>query len=451
MALDGISIRLDRPEYSRLETERSVIRARVVPAPATGLLGETVIVSLRKKGIPIYQTTIVFDGDASKGLVVPIDLKTIKDQQGVTLATRGQYEVTAEQDAVSCSAQTSLALITAAEMRKTYCQGLHLVAGYKLAPKKQPSLVTGITITSVSKNSKTGLKALLYDSAASTLQWDNGPVTTLLDTSDTEILMDSRGGYIEVAVDHFNLPAESASEAILIDQESLDDDFLQREIEKATQEVEITLKVFLEPTRVATEPYFSNPEAGEFFDAEAEPLAFYSKDFNLRGMSWQMQLPYHQLMQVEGVVGYIGNMKVLQIQQGALSAERKSGVINILPYNSSFAMYYNFYMGINFWGPREFIPGFWRYKAVAGIDETTPGDVLKMVGYTAAASVLTTAEQAYRAGINSESISKDGVSRSISYNSKGIYDTTIQEYKEWLKTKGPKLRNIYRGIPMVII
>lgn len=142
MAITGISIHLDRPEYSRLETNRSVIRARVIPTPSTGLVSETVTVSLMKKGIAIYQTTVTFDGDAAKGAVVTIDLNTIKDSQGITLITRGKYAVTAAQDMVTATAPTSVALITAAEMRKTYCQGLHLVSGYKLAPKKQPSVIT---------------------------------------------------------------------------------------------------------------------------------------------------------------------------------------------------------------------------------------------------------------------------------------------------------------------
>lgn len=451
MALTGISIRLDRPEYSRLETERSVVKARVIPNPATGLVSETVTISLLKKGVAIYETQVVFNGDTPKGTVVEIDLKNIKDAEGITHITRGKYALVARQDTLTETATVNVALITAAEMRKTYCQGLHLVAGYKLAPKKQPSAVTGVTITNVSKNTKVGLKALVYDATAGTLSWDGGAATLLDDSVDSEILMDTRGGYVEVSIDHFSLPATSASEAILIDQESLEDDFLRREIEKATQEVEIALKVFLEPTRIATAPFYQAPEEGEYFDHEAEPLCYYEKDFNMRGLAWQLNLPYHQVSRVGNVSGYIGNSKALEISSGALTVSKKSGVANVLPHNSQYSAFYTFFMTLNFWGSREFIPDFWRYKAVSGIEETTPGDILKAVGYTAATSILVTAEQAYRAGINSESISKDGVSRSVSYNSKGIYDSTIQEYKEWLKTNTPKLRNIYRGVPMVTL
>lgn len=451
MALQEIAIYLDRPEYSRFEATRSVVRARIVPTPSTGLVAEQVAVSLLKKGVPVFQTTITLDGDMPKGKVVEIDLKGIKDANGVTHINRGEYTVYADQEMISASADFKVSMITAAAMRQTYCQGLNLTAGSKLAPKKQPSVVTGVQIVNVSEATRAGLKALVYDATANTLTWGDGATIELDISSSNEILLDSRGGYVEVEIDHFNLPDADASEAILIDVESITDEFLQREIEQATQEVELDLKLFLEPTRVATEPYYSNPEQGEYFDAPAEPLAYYEKDFNMRGMSWQLNLPHHQVHSVDGLVGYIGNTKALSIANGAMSVVKKSGILNILPYNSHYSFYYTFMLQISFWGPREFIPGFWRYKAVAGIDESQPGEIMKMVGFKAAISVLTTAGQAHRTGVNSESISKDGVSRSTSYNAKGIYDSAIQEYKDWLKINVPKYRNIYRGIPMVTL
>ena len=450
MALTSLQIDTDRAEYSRLEPLRSVVRARVIPAPATGLSGETVVVSLVKQGVAIWSTPVTFDGDASKGAVIPIDLTDIKDANGDTHINRGTYAVEAVQGELAASKTFSVALITAAEMRKSYCQGLHLVSGYKLAAKRQPSAVTGVTITDVSKGTRAGVKALAYDSAAKTLAWDGGPVIPC-EGSENEILIGAKGNWIEVDIDPFSLPETDAAEGILLAEESLDDDFLRREIEKATQEAEIRLKVNLEPTRVATEPYFSNPGQGEYYDSKAAPVMFQPRDFNLRGLTWQLQLPCNQVSQVSAVEGFIGNTQALTITSGALSVNRKSGVLSILPYNSQYSYLYVFFAGLNFWGYREFIPDFWRYKATIGIEEKTPGDILKLVGYIAAASVLTTAEQAYRAGTTSESNSKDGVSSSRSYNAKGIYDTTIQEYKDWVKENAPRLRNQYRGIPCVVM
>jgi hypothetical protein len=451
MALTGIEIHLNRGEYSRFETTRSVVKVRVMPTPATGLVSESVVVCLEKKDIPIAAQTVVFSGSVPKGIVVEFDLTNIKDTDGITHMNRGEYKITAVQGSLIAGQTFKVAMITADEIRKTYCQGLHLVSGLKMAPKRQPSLVTGVTITNVSKGTKKGVYGLIYDESAKSLTWNSGTAITLTEDSTEEILISPKGDYVEVDIDYFSLPSADASEGILIDQQQLEDSFLQSEIEKATAEVEDGLKVMLEPTRTATEPYYSNPEQGEYFDQPAEPVCFYEKDFNKRGMGWHIDLPYNQVCSVSDLEGYIGNTKALELRSGALTVNRKSGNVDVLPYNSQYAMFYTFFMGINFWGVREYIADFWRYKAIIGINDKNIAELLKMVAYTASISILTTAEQAYRSGITSESMSKDGVSRSQSFNAKGIYDSTISEYKDWLKDGIPKHRNLLRGIPCVVL
>lgn len=451
MALSSIEVHLNKTEYSRYESGRSIVKARVIPTPSASLTSESVVIAIEKKGIPIATKTIVFTGNYPKGSVIEFDLNQINDADGTSHINRGEYTVTATQNTVIGSDSFKVAIITSDEMRRTYCQGLHLVSGLKVAPKKQPIIVTGVKITSVAKDTKRGIVSLVFDKTAMTLQWGGGVPILITEENETEILPDSKGRYIEVEIDYYSLPDSSVAEGILLDAEELTNEFIQAEIEKATQESEAMLKIMLEPTRMATEPYYSNPKQGEYFDALASPQSFYEKDFNMRGMGWHISLPYHQVSKVTELAGYIGNTKALEISSGAVSVNRKTGVADILPYNSQYAMYWTFFLGINFWGVREFIADFWRYKAVIGINEKIPAEVIKVVGYIAAISILTTAEQAYRAGITSESISKDGVSRSISYNARGIYDTTIQEYKEWIKLNVPKFRNLYRGIPCVVI
>lgn len=451
MALSAIDIHLNRDEYSRFETNRSTVKARFIPTPSLGLISESVVVSLEKQGIPLVSRVITFNGDVEKGTIVEFDLTDIKDAAGATHINRGKYKISAVQNALVASKNFKVALITSDEMRKSYCQGLYLVSGLKKAPKRQPSVVTGVTIVSVSKDIKKGIFALVFDAATKTLSW-NGSVPTVINEFTTdEILISPRGDYIEIEVDYYLLPSVNASEGILIDQMELEDSFLQSEIESATAEIEDSVKVRLEPTRIATEPYYSNPEQGEYFDDRAVPVCFYEKDFNCRGMGWHIDLPYNQVDRVSDLVGYIGDSKSLELRSGALTVNRKSGNIDVLPYNSQYAMFYTFFVGLNFWGIREFIADFWRYKATIGVDDKNISELLKMVGYAAAISVLTTAEQAYKSGVTSESISKDGVSRSSSFNAKGIYDSTIQEYKEWLKDGIPKHRNLLRGIPCVVL
>ncbi|KAA0888760.1 hypothetical protein [Oryzomonas rubra] len=450
MALTGIEIRLNREEYSRFEPARSVVQARIVPTPATALVSESVVVSIEKKGIPIATLPVTFNGDVAKGAVVAFDLNGITDANGITHINRGDYSITATQGSLTTAGTFKVAMITAAELRKSYCQGLHLVAGLKMAPKRQPSVVTGVVITNVSKSTTKGVKALAWDATAKTLTWDGGVATPITEDSIEEILIDAKGNYVETEIDFYALPDANAAEGILIDQQELTDEFLRSEIEKATTEIEDALKVSLEPLRIATDPYYSAPDQGEYFDAKATSLAYYEKDFNQRGMSWHIDLPYHQVVAVDSLVGYLGDTKALELKAGALTVNRKTGNVDVLPYNSQFAMFYAFFLGMNFWGVREYIANFWRYKLLVGVTDKH-AELIKMVGYAASISVLITAEQAYRSGMTNESISKDGVSRSTAYNAQGIYDTTIAEYKGWLKDNIPKYRNLYRGMPCVVV
>jgi len=449
--LTGIEIHLRKGEYSRYEAARSVVKARIIPDPATELAAEQVIVAIEKKGVVIATQVVTLQGDMPKGAVVEFDLTTITDADGTSHINRGDYKVTATQGSLTAAASFKVAIVTAEEMRKTYCQGLHLVAGAKLAPKRQPSAVTGVTITNVAKGTKKGVLALSWDASEKTLTWGGGVAIPIEEDSDDAILLDARGSYIEVEIDYYSLPTEDAAEGILLDAEMMTNEFLSSEIEKATQEVESLLKIMLEPTRVATEPFYSNPGTGEYYDMKAAPRCFYEKDFNRRSLGFHIDMPYHQVGKVSNLTGYIGNTKALQLKDGATAVSRKSGTVDVLPYNSAYVMYWTFFLGINFWGVREFIADFWRYTAVIGLDEKVPAEIIKMVGYTAAVSILTTAEQAYRAGMTSESMSKDGVSRSTSYNAKGVYDSAVQEYKDWLDKKTPEFRKLYRGISMVVV
>jgi hypothetical protein len=449
--LTGISIHLPTGEYSRYEATRSVVKARIIPVPTTELVAEHVVVALEKKGVVIATRTVTFQGSLPKGIVVDFDLTTIIDADGTSHINRGDYQVTATQGDITASAPFKATIITADEMRKTYCQGLHLVAGAKLAPKRQPSVVTGVTITNVAKGTRKGVLSLAWDASAKTLTWGGGVAIPIDEDSEDAILLDTKGTYLEVDIDYYSLPTDNAAEGILLDAEEMNNDFLSSEIEKATQEVESLLKIMLEPTRVATEPFYSNPEAGEYYDMKASPRCFYEKDFNNRGLGWHLDMPYHQVGKVCNLTGYIGNTMCLQLKDGATTVNRKSGVVDVLPYNSAYAMYWTFFLGINFWGRREYIADFWRYTAVIGLDEKPPAEIIKMVGYTAAISILTTAEQAYRAGMTSESNSKDGVSHSSSYNAKGVYDTAIQQYKDWNKEKAPEFKRLFRGLSCVVI
>lgn len=453
--LTGLSLRTDRSEYSRHEPSRSIVKLRLLPTPATGL-ADTVTLVLRRKGGPLVATQqISLTGDLPKGSVTTFDLTAIRDENGFPLCTRGNYRIeawmTADADITTPAAASidlRIALITAEQMRKTYCFGVPLYASDSPMPKRQPVLVTGVTITRLSEDTRKGIHALAFDATANTLTWAGGAAITI--DSAKEILPDPFGGYAEVDIDEFELPAEDAAEGIVVDKQDMDDDLLRSEIDKAIAEAEnVLLKVMIEPQRIATEPYFDPA----IHDRQVQPLMFTRRDFNANGLAWRLDLPIHQVQKVDILEGFLGNSRALVISGGALTVQPKTGEVVVLPYDSQYSYLYTFFLQLQFWGTREYIANFWRYSGIAGIKET-PEEVLKLIGYIAGVTILTIGGQGYRGGFSSESNSKDGVSRTVSYTasaSYGIYSATIVELKEWIKTNAPKIRTQYRGIPTVVL
>lgn len=456
--LTGLSLLTDRSEHSRFEPTRAIIRARVVPEPKTDIAGsEAVTVTLKRKGGQVMAAKeISFSGNAPKGQVVEFDLREVKDAAGTPLCVRGEYVVEAAQTGgPSATAAVLVSLITTDEMRGSYCRGATLYSSEILRPVKQPVLVTGVRISNVSEKSRPGVKNLAFTAdTPAKLAWGGGPEAVLDASVRTEILLDSTGAYVEVEIDHFELPVASVSEAIVLDKERMTDEAIRAEIDKTVAEAENSiLKVFLEPMRIATEPFFSAPEEGKWFDRKVPALAFYRHDFSMQALAWHLNLPVSQLIRVDKAQGFVGNGSVLEITSGNLAVNRESGLVDILPNNSQYSILWNWFGNQRFWGSREYISEFWRYHGVAGI-EILSGEVLKMIGYSAAVTILAIAGQAYRGGFSSESTSKDGVSRSVSYTasaSYGIYSATIGEYKEWLKEHQTKIGRLYRGVQMVVL
>jgi len=450
MALTAINIKTDRYEYSRFEDNRSKIRVRVLPTPATGLTQELVTITLLRGTQAILQQSVTLNGDYPKGHIAEIDLNSILDAEGIPTCTRGEYTVQAEQEDILAAATVRVSIITVDGMRSGYCFGAPLFNYDTMAAKKQPTLVTGVTIRKVSERTKAGLYNLTYTKATSSLTWGDGTAVPIGANSTDEIIPDAKGNYIEVDIDQFELPESDAAEAILVDREIMSDDTIRDEINKAVAEVENTLlKVWVEPIRFATEPFFS--QGG--YDRKVEPLAYYANDFTRNALVWHLNLPLQQLIKVEEISGYIGNTVALQLANMAFTVNRKAGTVDVLPYNSQYAHLYTFFVQLSIWGVRDVIAGFWRYSGVSGI-ERMDGDIVKLIGLVAAIPILTIAGQAYRGGFSSESTSKDGVSVSKSYTSSasyGVYSASIEEYKKWIEKNTKRLRNKYRGIPMVTI
>lgn len=456
MALEALSLLLDRSEYSRFEPSRARVGVRVVASGTTA--AETPLTYRLLRGAVEVATgdAVLAAGSPPAPILVEIDLAVLVDADGIPKATAGVYavEVTAG-GLTETTTDFLVSLVTVDQMRSAYCRGATLYSNDVLLPVRQPSRVTGVTVTATEGVRPKTVKNLTYtvSEGTRTLQWGAGPAVTLTEGLTQEILLDTDRSYLEVTVDWYALPAESAAEALLIDKERMTDDAIRVHLRQAVAEVEGLLKCFIEPQRCATQPYFSAPEAGEWFDREVEPTAYYKSDFNDLGIAWHLQLGQPNLLKVDAVEGHLGDTKVLTVESGSYQINRKAGTVDILPHHSQYAYLWHFFNQRYYWGIRDYVAGFWRWKGKAGIP-VVDDDVLKLVGFTGAISVLTVAGQAYRAGFASESISKDGVTQSRSYTASavyGIYSATIDQCEKWIKEHRDRIVQRHAGVRMVVL
>jgi hypothetical protein len=98
------------------------------------------------------------------------------------------------------------------------------------------------------------------------------------------------------------------------------------------------------------------------------------------------------------------------------------------------------------------LPNFWHFNLVAGLRQTDPV-ALEVVAKKAAIDVLTVAGHAYRGGFSSQSISRDGVSESVSYTASaiyGIFSATIEDYSKFINREIKGIRGKYRGMNLLV-
>jgi hypothetical protein len=64
------------------------------------------------------------------------------------------------------------------------------------------------------------------------------------------------------------------------------------------------------------------------------------------------------------------------------------------------------------------------------------------------------AGQAFRGGFASQSLSRDGVSESVSYTASaiyGIYSATIEDYTKFINREIKQIKGRYRGVNLIVM
>jgi hypothetical protein len=260
------------------------------------------------------------------------------------------------------------------------------------------------------------------------------------------------------------LPTTSYAENLLIDNKQMDDETLGRFLNEAISYLENDLlATYIEPTNVVTDrdpttvqfaaginaptPLFTDPD----YDYIVNPLTYFVPRDSAEWL--KIQTPFTQVLRVDSLFGAIANTRVIDIDLQWIETSGPGGFIQLVPFNQEVAFDFVGLIWVNSIRGAVELPNFWHFNMIAGLRDC-PAEVQEFIAKLAAINALTLAGLAFRPGLGSLSLGRDGVSESVSYNTAaqyGVYTGAIQSYKEWLETAEKKLRAKYRGLTMVVV
>ena len=418
----------------------------------------------------------------------------------VTITAAGDYTGSAGNDfTVTVQIPTGTSGLSASVASNQLIINLDVIAGAANDPANTATLVTAAIaalpeFTAVA--SGTGNTSLTvaegptqFSGGATTIirqmNWNAGPLVSIT-SSGVFILLSGTGNgaaggdcagaggalaigdgreYICVRVKSTLLaPLESVTEGILIDKKKMDDDSIKRYICQAVAWVEKDfLATYVEPTNVVTDrdpttiqysaginapaPIFTDTD----FDYIVSPLTYFVP--RTQGKWVQIQTPYPQLLRVDSLFGAIANTRVIDIDLEWIEHSEQGGMIQLVPFNQEIAFDFIGLLWVNAIRGAAELPNFWHFNAIVGLRDASC-DIQELIAKKAAVDALVMAGQALRPGLGSVSLSRDGVSESVSYlNSAtyGMFTGTINSYNEWIKDHGGELKGKYRGVTMVVV
>jgi hypothetical protein len=282
---------------------------------------------------------------------------------------------------------------------------------------------------------------------------------------DQQLVLPSsdRRGYIIARISEpWSLPTstDGVREELLVDKDALSEETLRRRVDEAADELEgVMLQQFIEPTVVVSEidpsgieftPSLGVLSANTDYDAVRSPVTYYPI---VPGRWIRIQMPFGWILKMESLFGAVAQTRVIDIDQRWIVVDEPSGFIELVPFNQKAGFDFLGLVFVESLRSATSIPGFWHYKAYAGLRETPP-DLLRVIGMKAAIPTLTVAGQAFRGGLASESVSRDGVSQSVSYTASavyGVYSATIEDYRKEIEQVMVFYRGKYRGLMLSVM
>ncbi len=228
-------------------------------------------------------------------------------------------------------------------------------------------------------------------------------------------------------------------------------DQLQRWIEQSTDWIENDklAGVFLEPTRIVTDPVLPGNVTPDW-DFIVPPITFYP----VMPAKWiDILFPYPSLLKIDELFGQLGTTRIVDIAEEWVEISERNGFVQLVPFNQEVAFQFIGLVWVESLRGRIELPNFWHFDAVAGLREVDP-ILLEIIGKKAAIDALTVAGHAFRGGFASQSVSRDGVSESVGYTASaiyGIYSATIEDYSKFINREIKQLKGRYRGVNMIVM
>lgn len=384
--------------------------------------------------------------------------------------------------------------LSAAMVGNTLTVSLSVLAGVPVALDNTATLVaaaiTGVTnftgtasgTGASSLTAAEGPTALTGGSTVTvrTLSWRGGPQVKITNpgtyvlpagssSAAANLLACSQGSkgfskdYIVVKVSSILLlPTVSTNDTILLEKQQITDATLGRYLDEAVSYLENDfLNVYMEPTVVVTDrdpitiqfaagftaptPIYTDPD----FDVITGPLTYYVP----RSGGWvNINMPFMGLLRVDSLFGAIANTRIIDIDLDWVQHYHRGGQVQLVPYSQASAFNYLGLLWVNALQGASEVPNFWHFTVLAGLRDCPP-ELQEFIGKYAAINALTALALAFRPGIGSLSLSRDGVSQSQSFNTQatyGIYTGAIQSYKDWIKENKQTIKAQYKGATMLV-
>jgi hypothetical protein len=322
--------------------------------------------------------------------------------------------------------------------------------------KYQPVNVTGVEVVELSSMHQLGIDVLHFHQGTSTvrqLSWGTGgPLVPITGPGTYFLKRDCSGtDYMVVRVRSLlALPTSNAKDELVVVKEAVTDAMIRRFNEQAADwwENDKVAGVYLEPTSLVTNPLNIDGSLKDY-DFIVPSITFYP----VVPAKWiDILFPYQSLLRIDTLYGQIANTRVVDIALQWVEISEKNGLVQLVPFNQVSAFQFIGLVWVESLRGRMELPNFWRFDLVAGLRQVDPV-ILEILSKKAAIDALVVAGQSLRGGFASQSISRDGVSESVSYSASaiyGVYSSTIEEYNKFINKEIKQLRGRYRGVNMLV-